>query len=164
MSLPFINEYHLRTVAEASSKSCMIDFKPTTKVLITPDNKVGATKKIKLRTQNANHLKDFFYICTSHLQDRGFATPKVDPKLEAEKRDREALQKEIELVKKEFEEKQKKKGKKKEDKKEDKKENEGEAEKERDDKVNSVSLICIVRVLTEHLDQSFGGQIWNQSR
>ena len=35
------NKYHLRTVADTASKACFICYKPTTKVLITPDNKVG---------------------------------------------------------------------------------------------------------------------------
>jgi hypothetical protein len=36
-----VNVWHLRKVAEASAKPCDICYKPTTSVLITPDNKVG---------------------------------------------------------------------------------------------------------------------------
>ena len=39
MSL-LVNVWHLRRVAEASGKPCDICYKPTTSVLITPDNKV----------------------------------------------------------------------------------------------------------------------------
>ena len=39
MSLP--NIWHLRKVADSSSKACYICYKPTTSVLITPDHKVG---------------------------------------------------------------------------------------------------------------------------
>lgn len=39
----FPNEYTLRTVAEASSKPCVICHRPSTRVLITTDNKVGKT-------------------------------------------------------------------------------------------------------------------------
>ena len=38
MALP--NVWHLRTVAESASKACYVCYKPTTRVLITPDNKV----------------------------------------------------------------------------------------------------------------------------
>jgi hypothetical protein len=34
------NVYHLRRVADTSSKACLICYKPSTSVLITPDNKV----------------------------------------------------------------------------------------------------------------------------
>lgn len=39
---PFPNEYTLRTVAEVSSKPCYVCHKPTTRVLTTVGNKVGA--------------------------------------------------------------------------------------------------------------------------
>lgn len=55
--------------------------------------------------------KDFFYTCTSHLSDRGFASPIIDEKAEAEKRKQEELAKEKEAVIKEYEESMKKKGK-----------------------------------------------------
>ena len=56
-------------------------------------------------------LKDFFYACPSHLTDRGFASPIVDEKAEAEKKKQEELAKEKAAVIKEYEEKKKKKGK-----------------------------------------------------
>ncbi|KAI1617816.1 VPS4-associated protein 1 [Exophiala viscosa] len=124
MSLPFPNIYHLRTVAEASSKACYVCLKPSVKVLITPDS------------------KDFFYVCPSHLTDRGFASPIVDAEAEAAKKKEEVLDKEIEKVKQEYEEKQRKKGKKKskdddKDKKKDDQDDD-EAEKERDDKIKAL--------------------------
>lgn len=42
MSTSFPNVYHHRKVAEASAKACDICYKPSTSVLITPDNKVCA--------------------------------------------------------------------------------------------------------------------------
>lgn len=88
----FPNEYTLRTVAEASSKPCVICHRPSTRVLITTDN------------------KDFFYTCPSHLTDRGFASPIVDAKAEAERKKQEQLAKEKEAIIKEYEEKLKKSG------------------------------------------------------
>ncbi|KIW10162.1 hypothetical protein PV08_11123 [Exophiala spinifera] len=128
MSLPFANVYHLRTVAEASSKACFVCYKPSVKVLITPDN------------------KDFFYICPSHLSDRGFASPVVDAEAEAAKKKKEWREKEIEKVKQEYEEKQKKKKakKKSKDDKDKKKDNDDDdddddkAEKERDEKIKAL--------------------------
>ena len=35
-----VNVWHLRKVADASAKPCDVCYKPTTSVLITPDNKV----------------------------------------------------------------------------------------------------------------------------
>lgn len=35
------NTWHLRRVADNASKACWICYKPTTNVLITPNNKVG---------------------------------------------------------------------------------------------------------------------------
>ncbi|KAK5082862.1 hypothetical protein LTR05_006743 [Lithohypha guttulata] len=89
----FPNEYNLRTVAETASKPCFVCHKASTKVLITADN------------------KDFFYTCPSHLLDRGFASPIIDEKAEAEKKKQEQLAKEKEAIIKEYEEKMKKKGK-----------------------------------------------------
>ncbi|MCJ1292689.1 hypothetical protein MMC34_004242 [Xylographa carneopallida] len=120
------NIWHLRTVAESSSKPCYVCYKPTLSVLITPDN------------------KDFFYACRGHLKDRGFCSPVVD---EAAKK-KEELDREIELVKKEYEEKLAKKKKtkdKKELKEEDQEEKmkedaaQKEAEKEKDEKIKAIS-------------------------
>lgn len=38
--MALVNVWHLRRVADASAKPCDICYKPTTSVLITPDNKV----------------------------------------------------------------------------------------------------------------------------
>lgn len=84
MASTLLNIYHLRTVAETASKNCMICFKSTPAVLITPDN------------------KDFFYVCRGHLKDKGFCTPMEDP--EKEKREA-ALREETERLKKEYQEK-----------------------------------------------------------
>jgi hypothetical protein len=35
------NVWHLRRVADTAAKACFICYKPSTSVLITPDNKVG---------------------------------------------------------------------------------------------------------------------------
>ena len=91
--------------------------------------------------------QDHFYACSGHLKDKGFASPIVDAKEAAEKKKKEELDREIELIKKEHEEKMKRKSKNKKDKKEDGKENdekgkkkeedeEVKAEKEKDDKVS----------------------------
>ncbi|KAJ9651944.1 hypothetical protein H2198_008807 [Neophaeococcomyces mojaviensis] len=86
-NVPFPNEYTLRTVAESASKPCYVCHKASTKVLTTVEN------------------KDFFYTCLSHLTDRGFASPIIDPKVEAEKKRQEALAREKEAIIKEYEEK-----------------------------------------------------------
>ncbi|KAK2763986.1 hypothetical protein FQN54_009605 [Arachnomyces sp. PD_36] len=126
MSLP--NIWHHRKVADSSAKACYICYKPSTSVLITPDN------------------RDFFYTCPSHLKEKGFCSPIIDAEAEAAKKKKEEMDKEIEAVKKEFEEKQKKKkGKKKDKKDEDEgkkgksEEDEGKKEeKERDDKIAAI--------------------------
>ncbi|KAB8270012.1 AAA-ATPase Vps4-associated protein 1-domain-containing protein [Aspergillus flavus] len=128
MSGPFQNIYHLRRVADTAAKACYVCHKPSSSVMITPDN------------------KDFFYVCPIHLKDRHFCSPIVDTEAEEKKKKEEALAKEIEKVKKEYEERQKKKKDKskekkpdEESKKEEKSSNtdkqEGNDEKERDDKV-----------------------------
>ncbi|ATY65998.1 hypothetical protein A9K55_001934 [Cordyceps militaris] len=106
MSAPFPNIYNHRKVADSSAKSCDICYKTSTSVLVTPDN------------------KDFFFVCTVHLKDRYFCTPKIDEEAIKAKRERE-LEAEKERVKKEYEEKQRKK---KEKAEKDKK------EKDKDDK------------------------------
>ncbi|KAJ5238502.1 Protein of unknown function DUF1742 [Penicillium chermesinum] len=133
MALP--NVYHLRRVADTSSKACLICFKPSTSVLITPDN------------------KDFFYVCPSHLQDRNFCSAIVDTEGEAARLKEEKMAKEIEQVKKEYDEKQRRKKdrqnksdkdkdeKEKDESKTKEKEDSGSKandEKERDDKIDSI--------------------------
>ncbi|MCJ1336801.1 hypothetical protein MMC09_002079 [Bachmanniomyces sp. S44760] len=125
------NVYHLRKVADASSKPCLICYKQSSSVLITPDN------------------KDYFYVCPSHLKDKAFCSPIVDEAAAAAKKKQEALDEEIELVKKEYEEKLKsKRSKKKKDKEKEKDKDDGKkkeedeekkAEKERDDKIESLT-------------------------
>ncbi|RAO64092.1 uncharacterized protein BHQ10_000104 [Talaromyces amestolkiae] len=112
----------------------MVCYKPSTSVLITPDN------------------KDFFYICPSHLKDRGFCSPIGASEQEAKKKKDEELAQEIEKVKKEYEEKQKRKKEKEKEKdkeknddkdkektKNEKKDSEEEdVEKEKNDKINEL--------------------------
>ncbi|EPS28682.1 hypothetical protein PDE_03628 [Penicillium oxalicum 114-2] len=126
------NVYHLRRVADTSAKACLICFKPSTSVLITPDN------------------KDFFYVCPIHLQDRHFCSPIVDAEKEAARLKEQKMAAEIERVKKEYEEKQKrKKEREKESKKDDKggskekdnkdsKDAKASEEKERDEKIDAI--------------------------
>ncbi|RMZ86247.1 hypothetical protein DV737_g116, partial [Chaetothyriales sp. CBS 132003] len=140
---PLPNVWHLRTVAEASSKACYVCYKPTTAVLITPDNKVGAYLEQDNGTALWVGYMDFFYICKSHLKDKGFASPLIDEQAEAEKRKKEAMDREIEQIKKEYEERLKLKKAKKgakddKDKKTTAEDESSKAEKERDDKIKAV--------------------------
>ena len=119
------NVWFHRRVAETSQKACTICFKPSSSVLITPDN------------------KDFFYVCPGHLKDRNFALPTEDEaKAIEERKKKEELDRTVQEIKKEYEEKLKRKKDKKDKKdgkKEDKKDEEKTAEqleKEKDDKVN----------------------------
>ncbi|AOW04306.1 VPS4-associated protein 1 [Yarrowia lipolytica] len=96
------NDYTLRQVAENASKACYICYRPSAHVLIDKSN------------------TDFFYICKSHLTDKGFAT-RVDPPvdtaaIEAELKKKQ-LEAEKEKVKKEWEDAQKKKSDKNEEEK-----------------------------------------------
>ncbi|PNS14125.1 UPF0589 protein [Sphaceloma murrayae] len=122
------NLWYHRRVADTSAKACMICFKPSTSVLITPDS------------------KDYFYICPGHLKDRNFALPtEEEAKAQEERKKKEEMEKEIEKIKAEYEEKLKKKQDKKkgkEGKKEEKKDeekSEEQLEKEKQDKINAVS-------------------------
>ncbi|KAF2653388.1 DUF1742-domain-containing protein [Lophiostoma macrostomum CBS 122681] len=128
MALP--NVWHHRRVAESSAKACWICYKPSTSVMITPDS------------------KDFFYICVGHLSDRGFCLPDAEEAAAAEARKKkEEMDREIEKVKKEYEEKQtlkrekrkeKDKGKDKDTKKQDDEEDK-EDEKAKNDKIQQLS-------------------------
>lgn len=95
-----------------------------------------------LKICSQQEVQDFFYICTSHLTDKGFASPIVDAEAEAAKRRKEAMDREIEKVKKEYEEKLKAKKAKKKSKGDDKEKkqeddnDDSKAEKERDEKVS----------------------------
>lgn len=102
MAAPFQNVYHRRAVANHGAKPCFVCYKSTTTVLNQADS------------------KDWFYTCAGHLNDRGFAIPQVDHEAEASKARKEALDKEIELVKAEYEAKLKKKAKSKDKKDADK--------------------------------------------
>ncbi|CAO2658779.1 Nn.00g065020.m01.CDS01 [Neocucurbitaria sp. VM-36] len=126
------NTWHLRRVADNASKACWICYKPSTSVLITPNN------------------KDFFYTCVGHLSDRGFCQPDADEAAAiAAQKKKEELDREIEAVKKEYDDKQKlkrekRKGKDKEKEKDKDVKSTEEAEdkqdeKTKDDKIKELS-------------------------
>ncbi|KAJ9665090.1 hypothetical protein H2201_004750 [Coniosporium apollinis] len=132
MSLP--NVWHHRKVAASAAKACWICYKPSTSVLITPDS------------------KDFFYICVGHLKDRSFCLPDASEAAAiAERKKKEEMDREIEAVKREYEEKQKRKAEKRKakekskgkakDAEETKKDDEEDKkdEKERDEKISAIS-------------------------
>ncbi|KAI4628954.1 hypothetical protein J4E83_003507 [Alternaria metachromatica] len=114
------------------------------------------------------YLKDFFYICPGHLVDRGFCQPEADEaKRVADQKKQEELDREIEAVKKEYEEKQKlkrekRKGKDKEKDKEKEKETKGKEaeedkqdEKAKDDKACDVHLHFVtIKELSKTKDQA----------
>lgn len=116
------NLYHRRLVAESGAKACWICYRPSSTVLITPDQ------------------DDWFHICPGHLTDRKFAIPKDEEDL-AEKKRQEELEKEKEAVIKEYAEKMRKKLARrkqkeyeKEDKKEEKKQEDKDDEKDEEEK------------------------------
>lgn len=117
MSQAIVNLYHHRRVADDASKACWICYKPSSSVLVTPDN------------------KDFFYICVGHLADRGFCQPDAEEAAAAAARKKkEELDREIEAVKKEYDEKQRlKKEKRKGKEKEEDKTKDSESSKKKDD-------------------------------
>ncbi|KAI6092923.1 DUF1742-domain-containing protein [Hypoxylon rubiginosum] len=108
MSIP--NIWNHRKVADTSAKACEICYKPSTSVLVTPEN------------------KDFFYVCPSHLKDRGFCSPIIDHEAVAAKKKKE-MDEEVERLKKEYEEKQRKK-----QEKDSKKNEDSEKSKDKEDK------------------------------
>ncbi|OKO95701.1 UPF0589 protein C32H8.01c [Penicillium subrubescens] len=109
------NVYHLRRVADTSARACLICYKPSTSVMITPDN------------------KDFFYVCPAHLQDRHFCSPIVDAEGEAARLKEQQMAEEIEKVKKEYEEKQKRKKEREKQSSKDVKDKEKDKKKDKDD-------------------------------
>ncbi|GKZ85238.1 hypothetical protein AnigIFM56816_011004 [Aspergillus niger] len=115
MSMSIQNIWHLRRVADTAAKACYICYKPSSSVLITPDN------------------RDYFYVCPSHLQDRHFCSPIVDTEAVAAKAKEEAMAREIEKVKKEYEERQQRKKNKDAEKEKEKKDDDNK-DKEKDDK------------------------------
>lgn len=107
------NDYTLRLVAENASKACYICYRPSCHVLIDKSN------------------TDFFYICKSHLTDKGFAS-RVDPPVDTAAIAAELKEKQLEAekakVKKEWEETQKKKSD-KDSKEDEEKDNKADEEK-----------------------------------
>ncbi|KAL4785743.1 VPS4-associated protein 1 [Aspergillus varians] len=98
MATALPNIWHLRRVADTAARACLICHKPSSSVLITPNN------------------KDYFYVCPIHLKDRHFCSPIINAEEEEAKKKAEAMAREIEKVKKEYEEKQQRKREKKKDK------------------------------------------------
>lgn len=120
--MSFPNIWHHRKVADTSAKACEVCFKPSSSVLVTPEN------------------KDFFYVCPTHLKDRGFCSPIIDQDAVAAKKKKE-MEEELERVKKEYEEKQRKKKEKdakagKESEKDKDKEEKGSKDAEKKDESN----------------------------
>lgn len=123
------NLYHRRLVADSGARACFVCYRPSSTVLITPEQ------------------DDWFHVCPGHLTDRKFAIPQ-DEKDIAETKRQEELEKEIAAVKEEFVEKMRKKlarrkqkeyekDGKAEDKKDEKKEDEKE-EQEQDAKLKEL--------------------------
>ncbi|KAK3216259.1 hypothetical protein GRF29_8g2753962 [Pseudopithomyces chartarum] len=134
------NIWHHRKVADGSAKACWICYKPSTSVLITPDN------------------KDFFYICIGHLSDRGFCQPDADEAAAAAARKKkEELEAEIEKVKKEYEEKQKIKREKRKEKAKEKdkdKDKEGKKADEEEDKTDEKAKEDRIKELSKSKDEA----------
>ncbi|CAJ2511691.1 Uu.00g073160.m01.CDS01 [Anthostomella pinea] len=117
MAMAFPNIYHHRKVADTSAKGCELCYKPSTSVLVTPEN------------------KDFFYVCVGHLKEKGFCSPIIDHEAIAAKK--KEMDEEIERVKKEYEDKQRKKNEKqaeKENDKKDGKDKDGEIDTQKEEK------------------------------
>lgn len=128
--MSMVNIWHLRKVAEPSARPCDICYKLTSAVLITPDNQViyeSILTYIRLTDK-----QDHFYICQSHVRDRGFCSPIVDEAEVAARKKKEEMDREIEVIKKEYEEKRKIKAKDSKAKKEDK-DKDKEIDKQKED-------------------------------
>ncbi|EAT87734.1 hypothetical protein HBI56_119750 [Parastagonospora nodorum] len=134
------NTWHLRKVADNASKACWICYKPTTSVLITPNN------------------KDFFYICPGHLLDRGFCQPDAEEVTALEvKKKKDELDAQIEKVKKEYEEKQRLKREKRKTKEKEKdkaKEKEAQSKDEEEDKQDEKAKEDKIKELSKSKEQS----------
>lgn len=151
------NVWHHRKVADTAAKSCFVCYKPSSSVLITPDN------------------KDYFYVCTGHLRDRNFALPTEDEaKNIAERKKKDELDREIEIIKKEYEEKMKKKKEKRKDKdgKKDGKDEKKEEEKtDAQDEMEKEDKVCQWRRMPYHItcaevcykDQCLDQQVGDQN-
>lgn len=150
--MALVNVWHLRKVAEASAKPCDICYKPTTSVLITPDSKVWTTTALQSSSRRLLTVQDFFYLCLGHTKDRGFCSPIINEAEAAAKKKQADLEREIVVIKQEYEEKPKEmkkskdakntnkdKGKQKDDKPPEKAKKEddedGKLAQERDEKV-----------------------------
>ncbi|KAI8934002.1 hypothetical protein NX059_008773 [Plenodomus lindquistii] len=147
------NTWHLRRVADNASKACWICYKPTTSVLITPNN------------------KDFFYTCPGHLTDRGFCQPDADEVAEIDaKKKKEQMDREIEAVKKEYEEKQKTKREKRKNKEKEKdkeKEKESKNKDEEEDKQDEKAKEDKIKELTktkEKTEAEFSPRIFHLNK
>ncbi|ODQ65603.1 DUF1742-domain-containing protein [Nadsonia fulvescens var. elongata DSM 6958] len=132
----FKNLYHLRKVAESSAKACFVCYKPSSTVLVASDGK-----------------SDFFYVCQSHLADPSFAQVPDKPAKPPQTVDKEALDKEIEILKKRWAEKQTKNDNSNE--KDEKETTKDEKEKTKDDKEPSfISKIFNGSAKSDKIDRS----------
>lgn len=104
--MSLVNIWHLRKVAEASARPCDICYKPTSAVFITPDNQVIYDSIPNYGDWQIR--QDHFYICQSHAKDRGFCSPIVDEAEVVARKKKEEMDREIEIIKKEYEENRKK--------------------------------------------------------
>lgn len=108
-------------------------------------------------------------MCVGHLSDAGFASPVLDPAVEAAKKKKELMDKEIEKVKQEYEEKQRLKKAKKKSKDDEKgktkdDDDSGKAEKERDEQVKFLTPVVLITnsLLKESPDKSHRSQSGSQ--
>ncbi|TVY83124.1 UPF0589 protein [Lachnellula suecica] len=131
----FPNVYTHRKVADTASKPCEICYKPSASVLVSPEN------------------KDFFYVCSGHLKDRGFCSPIIDEAAVAAKKKKE-MEAEVERVRKEFEEKQKKKKEKEKEKEKSKdkdKDKDKKDEKEEEKPDEKITLLTLAQKKPEEV-------------
>lgn len=104
------------------------------------------------RIPDSPSQQDFFFVCPSHLKDRGFCSPIVDQAaIDAKKK--KDMEAEVEKVKKEYEERQRKKKEESEkskdkDKDKDKEKDGDDKKKAEDDKKADESKVEKVRICT----------------
>ncbi|KAF2127099.1 DUF1742-domain-containing protein [Dothidotthia symphoricarpi CBS 119687] len=131
------NTWHLRRVADNASKPCWICYKPSTSVLIVPNN------------------KDFFYICPGHLTDRGFCQADADEAAAvAAQKKKEELDREIEKVKKEYDEKQKLKREKRKEREKEKNKDKDKGKEADEDKEDEKAKEDKIKELSKSKEQS----------
>ena len=83
------------------------------------------------------YFQDFFYVCPTHLKDKGFCSPIID-KAAVEAKKKKEMEAEVERVKQEFEEKQRKKKEKEKEKEKGKGKDKDKKDDETDEKPEKV--------------------------